>query len=86
MTVFVAKGAHEALVKRLDPVIARLEKGERPHYGMDDLGVFCYIRSQITPEGRANRHAPPEDDTNILRLHDVAKERLSHYEKEASHG
>jgi hypothetical protein len=81
---YLVKGAHDKLTKRLNKAIKTLERGGRPRYGSDDLGVFCYIREQITPESiKATRR---EDDTNIPKLHAVANERLAYYEKEADHG
>lgn len=82
---YLTKDAGLNLTKRLDKAIKRLEQGERPRYGSDDLGVFCYVRAEIQPERIAETRR--EDDTNIHRLHDVANERLSRYEKqEDEHG
>ena len=82
---YIPNGATGKLTKRLDTVIASLEKGQRPLYGSDDHGVLCYIRHEIQPKVVAETRR--EDDTNVARLHEVAKERLSRYEqKEDEHG
>jgi hypothetical protein len=81
---YVPKGGNEALAKRLDKAITRLESGQRPLYGSDDYAVFCYVRKEIEPEVIAKHRR--EDDTNLGKLHAAAGERLAHYEREDQHG
>jgi hypothetical protein len=81
---YIAKGGNEKMKKRLVAVIARLEKGERPRYGSDDLAVFCYIRDELDPQRIKDTRR--EEDTNLGKLHAVAGERLAPYEREESNG
>jgi hypothetical protein len=84
MNTYIAKGGNEKLKKRLVAVIGRLENGERPRYGPDDLAVLCYVRDELDPE--RIKETRREDDTNLGRLHVAANERLAHYEKEDEDG
>jgi hypothetical protein len=84
MNTYIAKGANAALKKRLVAVIARLEAGERPRYGPDDLAVLSYVRDELDPQRIKDTRR--EDDTNLGKLHVAAKERLAHYETEAHDG
>ena len=81
---YIAKGGNEKLKKRLVAVIARLENGERPRYGSDDLAVFCYVRDELDPQRIKDTRR--EEDTNLARLHAAAGERLAPYEREDSDG
>ena len=80
VNTYIEKGGNEKLKKRLVAVIGRLEGGERPRYGSDDLAVFRYIRDELDPQRIKDTRR--EDDTNLGKLHVAAKERLAHYERE----
>lgn len=80
MNTYIAKGGNDSLKTRLVGVIARLEGGERPRYGSDDLGVFHYVLGELDPE--RIKETRREDDTNLGRLHVAANERLAYYERE----
>lgn len=84
MNTYIAKGGNEALKKRLVAVIARLEDGERPRYGSDDLAVLSYVRDELDPQRIKDTRR--EEDTNLGKLHVAANERLVHYEREAQDG
>lgn len=81
---YIPKGGNEKLKKRLVAVIGRLEKGERPRYGPDDLAVFCYVRDELDPT--RIKETRREEDTNLGRLHAAANERLAPYERKDENG
>jgi hypothetical protein len=75
------KNVNERMIDRIDAVLALDTRFDR--YGPEDEAVLRYVRKQLEPTRLESRADDQFDSGSVTHLHEVAKMRLTPYEKEA---